>query len=188
MIYAQLFWEFLKTGLFSIGGGLATLPFLKSMAERYPWFSPADLLNMVAVSESTPGSIGVNMSTYTGFHSAGLLGAVLATFALILPSFFIIIMISKMLQRFRDSHLVESIFYGLRPASAGLILGAISEVLLMTLLHIDLWNGFSSILQVLNLPALLLFAVFVVLIAHFPKVHPIVFIAIGAVCGICYPF
>ena len=97
MIYLQLFWEFFKTGLFAVGGGLATLPFLQQIAARYPWFTPDDLLNMIAVSESTPGPIGVNTATYAGFHAAGLPGALTATFALVLPSVVIIMLVSRAL-------------------------------------------------------------------------------------------
>ena len=75
MIFLQLFWEFLKTGLFAVGGGLATLPFLKAITHKYPWFTANDLMDMIAVSESTPGPMGVNSATYAGFHAAGLPGA-----------------------------------------------------------------------------------------------------------------
>lgn len=188
MIFLQLFWEFFKTGLFAVGGGLATLPFLKQIALKYPWFTPADLMNMIAVSESTPGPIGVNSATYAGFHAAGLPGALMATFALVLPSVIIIILISRALTRFRDSKLVQSVFYGLRPASAGLILGAMASVFAASLLHPELWTGLSSLDAVLNVPAILAFIGFMVAIRLLPKVHPIVFIALGAVIGIVLQF
>ena len=86
MIYLHLFWEFFKTGLFSIGGGLATLPFLRQMGQRYHWFTETELANMLAVSESTPGPIGVNMATYVGFTAGGIPGAVIATLGLVAPS------------------------------------------------------------------------------------------------------
>ena len=92
MIFLQLFWEFLKTGLFAVGGGLATLPFLKAITHKYPWFTANDLMDMIAVSESTPGPMGVNSATYAGFHAAGLPGALTATFSLVLPSVIIIIL------------------------------------------------------------------------------------------------
>ena len=76
MILVRLFFEFFKTGLFSIGGGLATIPFLQAMGETTGWFSAADLANMIAISESTPGAMGVNMATYVGFHIGGPVGAV----------------------------------------------------------------------------------------------------------------
>ena len=106
MIYLQLFWEFFKTGLFSIGGGLATLPFLQEIAQNYPWFTPNDLLDMIAVSESTPGPLGVNVSTYAGFHAAGIPGALVATCSLVLPSVINIILVYRALAKFRNSKLV----------------------------------------------------------------------------------
>ena len=119
MIYLQLFWEFFKTGLFAIGGGLATLPFLRDISLKYPWFTPEDLLNMIAVSESTPGPLGVNSATYAGFHAAGVPGALVATCSLVLPSVIIIILVSRALTRFRDSKLVQDGFYGLPPPPPG---------------------------------------------------------------------
>ncbi|WP_087065719.1 chromate transporter [Intestinibacillus massiliensis] len=188
MIFLTLFYEFFKAGLFSVGGGLATLPFLKAIAERYPWFTPADLMDMVAVSESTPGPIGVNTATYAGFHAAGLPGALMATFALVLPSVIIIILISRALQKFRDSRLVQNAFYGLRPASAGLIFGAMSTVFVASLFHMEAYSGLARLGDVLNIPAIVFFLIFMVAIRVFPKLHPIVFIAAGAVFGIAFQF
>ena len=159
MIFLQLFWEFLKTGLFAVGGGLATLPFLKAITHKYPWFTANDLMDMIAVSESTPGPMGVNSATYAGFHAAGLPGALTATFSLVLPSVIIIILVSRALDRFRSSSLVQNGFYGLRPASAGLIFGAMFTVFAGSLLHLDLWSGPESLLSVLNYRAILLFLV-----------------------------
>ncbi|MGI6181415.1 MAG: chromate transporter [Agathobaculum sp.] len=188
MIFLQLFWEFFKTGLFSIGGGLATLPFLKAISLKYPWFTPNDLLDMIAVSESTPGPIGVNTATYAGFRAAGIAGALTATASLVLPSVMIIILVSRALNKFRDSPFVQNAFYGLRPASAGLIFGAMAEVFAASLLHIDLWTGLNSLFAVLNLPAILLFLLITVGIRKLPQVHPILFILFGAVCGVVFRF
>ena len=94
MLYLRLMYEFFKTGLFAIGGGLATLPFLYEMSEATGWFTRGDIMNLIAVSESTPGAIGINMSTYVGFITAGLPGAILATLALAAPSVVVIILIS----------------------------------------------------------------------------------------------
>lgn len=188
MIYIQLFVEFFKAGLFAIGGGLATLPFLKEIALRYPWFTPEDLMDMIAVSESTPGPLGVNSATYAGFHAAGLPGSLMATFALVLPSVVIIIAISRALTRFQDSTLVKDAFYGLRPASAGLILGAMTSVFGASLLHTQLWAGLSSLRAVLNLPAIFCFLALFVAIKLLRRVHPIVFIAAGAALGLLFSF
>ena len=179
MIYLQLFWEFFKTGLFAIGGGLATLPFLRDISLKYPWFTPA-------VSESTPGPLGVNSATYAGFHAAGVPGALVATCSLVLPSVIIIILVSRALTRFRDSKLVQDGFYGLRPASAGLIFGAILEVFAASLFHTELWDGLTSLPAVLNLPAICLFLILSLAIRKLPRVHPILFIGIGAACGIVF--
>ena len=93
MIYLQLFWEFFKTGLFAIGGGMATVPFLFDISARTGWFTASELANMIAVSESTPGPIGINMATYVGFETAGILGSVIATLGLVIPSIIIIVII-----------------------------------------------------------------------------------------------
>ena len=124
MLYLQLFWEFFKTGLFAIGGGMATLPFLYDMADKTGWFTRAQLADMIAVSESTPGPIGVNMATYVGFLTGGVPGAVTATIGLIAPSVIVILIVAAFLQAFRDSKYVAGAFYGLRPASTALITAA----------------------------------------------------------------
>ena len=124
MIYLRLFYEFAKTGLFAVGGGMATIPFLYAISEKTGWFTAADIGNMIAISESTPGAMGVNMSTYVGCSVKGVLGAVIATLGLVLPSIIVILIISRMLEKFKDSKLVQKIFYGLRPASTGLIIAA----------------------------------------------------------------
>ena len=102
MIYLQLFYEFFKTGLFAIGGGLATLPFLSDMAERTEWFTQAQLADMLAVSESTPGPVGVNMATYVGFETAGIPGAIIATLGLVAPSIIVILIIASFLKAGND--------------------------------------------------------------------------------------
>lgn len=186
MIFLQLFWEFFKTGLFAVGGGLATIPFLKQISLKYPWFTPQDLMDMIAISESTPGPIGVNTATYAGFHAAGLPGALMATFALVLPSVVIIIFISRALERFRDSKLVQRAFYGLRPASAGLILGAMFEVFLVSLFHPAAYHGLATLGDFLNLPAIVLFLAVLAAIRKFSSVHPIFFILAGGICGVVF--
>lgn len=188
MIFLQLFWEFFKTVLFAVGGGLATLPFLKAISLKYPWFTPNDLLDMIAVSESTPGPIGVNTATYAGFHAAGLPGAVTATCSLVLPSIIIIMLISRALAKFRNSPLVKDAFYGLRPASAGLIFGAMAEVFAASLLYPELWNGLGSLTAVLNMPAIVFFLLLSIAVRRLPKLHPILFILAGAVCGVIFQF
>ena len=124
MIYLKLFFEFFKVGLFAVGGGLSTFPFLEDLANKTGWFTMSDLLNMIAVSESTPGPIGVNMSTYAGVVTSGILGGLISTLGLITPSVIIILIVAKFLDKFRNNFYVESAFYGLRPAVLGLISAA----------------------------------------------------------------
>ena len=121
MIYLILAYEFFKIGLFSIGGGMATLPFLMDLTNKYDWFTVSELTNMVAISESTPGPVGINMATYAGYNAAGVLGAVVATLALTAPAWIIIIVIAKFLENFSENTNVKAAFYGIRPAVAALI-------------------------------------------------------------------
>lgn len=186
MIYWKLFIEFFKTGLFAVGGGLATLPFLQDMATRTHWFSTAQLADMVAVSESTPGPIGVNMATYVGFTVGGIPGAVVATIGLIMPSLLIILIIAVFLQTFRDSRYVNAAFYGLRPASTAMVASAGIGVALLTF-----WNTAGTGLAVVNWKALALAAVILVLtrwVKVTKKWHPIIFILLSAVVGVSFQF
>ena len=183
MIYLQLFWEFFKTGLFAVGGGMATLPFLYDISDRMGWFTHAQLADMVAVSESTPGPIGINMATYVGFLTGGVGGAAVATLGLITPSIIVILIVSAFLEKFRSSKYVNGAFYGLRPASTAMILAALVLVVKATFLP----NGFA-------LPDLRLVALAVALLVltnnvkATKKLHPIVFIACSAVIGIVFSF
>ena len=179
MIYLYLFLEFFKTGLFSIGGGLATVPFLSEIGPRYGWFSVENLADMIAVGESTPGPIGINVATYAGYNAAGILGAIIATLSLVLPSVIVMCIIVKFLDKFKTSFAVESAFYGLRSATVGLISAAIFGILLMSL-----FNGVTPGIKTLDIAATALFAVCIVITALFKRLHPIVIIALGAVAGI----
>lgn len=185
MTYLLLFIEFFKTGLFAIGGGLATLPFLFDIADRYPWFDRPMLMNMIAVAESTPGPIGVNVATYAGFTSAGLLGGLIATFALVLPSYIVIVIIAQFLAKFSSNPVVKSVFYGIRPAATGMIAAAGFAVLRTTLLYTDRFAGLDSLLSVLNIPAIILFTILYYLYIRFNK-HPIFYIAGAAAIGIIF--
>ncbi len=177
MIYLLLFWEFFKTGLLSVGGGLSTLPFLYDMAERYDWFTREELANMLAVSESTPGPIGVNMATYAGIQAAGLPGGLLATFALVLPSVIIIMLIAKALNRFRQSPVVNGVMGVLRPVSVGLIAAAALSVLQVAFLQTG--SGFS-----IKWAALALGGVLLAINLKWKKLHPIVLVVLGAAAGL----
>lgn len=186
MIYLQLFYEFFKTGLFAVGGGLATLPFLEDISQRTGWYTRAQLADMLAISESTPGPIGVNMATYVGFETAGILGSLVATFGLVLPSLIIILLIVKVLEKFRTNPFVEAAFYGLRPASVAMVASAGLGVAAMALLDLG-----AAGLSVLRWKELALAAVILVLTRFVPKVknfHPIVFIILSAAVGIVFAF
>ena len=186
MIFLQLFYEFFKTGLFAVGGGLATLPFLEDISQRTGWFTSAQLADMLAISESTPGPIGVNMATYVGFETAGILGSLCATVGLVMPSVILIILVSKVLEKFRSNTYVEAAFYGLRPASVAMVASAGIGVAMTTLLNLTA-SGFA----VLRWRELVLAAVILVLTNFVPKVkkfHPIVFIALAAAVGIIFEF
>ncbi|MBQ9331520.1 MAG: chromate transporter [Oscillospiraceae bacterium] len=191
MILLRLFWEFFKTGLFAVGGGMATLPFLYDMSARTGWFTQARLADMIAVSESTPGPIGVNMATYVGFETAGIPGAVVATLGLICPSIIIILLIARVLKQFRESKTVDAVFYGLRPCSIALIAAAGLLVARVTFLNQDaLAAGFNPA-ELLRWKELLLAAVLLVLtrfVKPLKKLHPVVFIALSAAVGILFAF
>ena len=195
-VYLRLFWEFFQTGLFAVGGGMATLPFLKNIGQATGWYTYTDLMNMLAVSESTPGPIGINMATYVGFTVKGIPGVIVATIGEITPSVIVILIVAAMLKKFRDSKLVNHAFYGLRPASTALIGAACVSVVLEVLTHVTITASAGSIVNhfsleaasgLLNWPGLLLAAVLLVLtnwVKPTKNLHPIVFIVLSAVVGI----
>ena len=175
MIYLQLFWEFFKTGLFALGGGMATVPFLFDISAKTGWFTASELANMIAISESTPGPIGVNMATYVGFRTAGVFGGIVATIGLATPSFIIILIVATLLTRFRNNPIVDTVFKYLRPAVIGLIMFALWQLVPLTFLGADR--------NILILPVIA-FAVLLFCLLKFKKIHPIVWIGVGAVFGI----
>ena len=191
MMYLLLFWEFFKAGLFAVGGGMATIPFLYDISDKTGWFTHTDLANMIAVGESTPGPIGVNMATYVGFITGmqdggvvtAVLGAVVATLGLITPSVIIILLVAAILQSFRKNPYVERAFYGLRPASTGLIAAAGISVILSNLVDLQ---GFG-----LNWKGVVLAVALWLLtnkVEKTKKMHPIVFIGLSALVGIVFRF
>lgn len=196
MLYLRLFYEFFKTGLFAIGGGMATIPFLYDMSDATGWFTYNDLANMIAVSESTPGPIGVNMATYVGYVTGqdlwgipgAILGAVVATIGLVTPSIIVILIIAAFLKNFRNNRYVDSAFYGLRPASTGLIAAAGISVAVSNLLFTDtLAQGVS--LALINWKGWILAVILWVLTNKVKKtkgLHPIIFILASAVVGVVF--
>lgn len=188
MIFLRLFWEFFKTGLFSIGGGLATLPFLYDMGARTGWFTSQQVADMLAVSESTPGPIGINMAVYTGYTTAGPLGSLCAIVGIVTPSIIVILLIAAALKAFRDNRYVEGAFYGIRPASTGLIAAAGLTVAVGALLRLDAWEGWDRFWTVVDWKALALAAAVIVLGRRFPKLHPAISILACAVIGAVFRF
>lgn len=180
--------SFSAPGLFSVGGGLATIPFLQDIGQRTGWFTSHELANMIAISESTPGPMGVNMATYVGFTSAGIPGSVIAVLGLITPSIVVIMVVATVLRRFRDSKYVDAIFYGLRPASTGLIAAAGWSVIAISLLDLAGWRADGQLLTLLNWRCILLAAVVLLLTRLKPtkKLHPVVWILLSAAAGIVF--
>lgn len=182
----RLMWEFFKTGLFAIGGGMATFPFLQKMSENYGWFSQEELLNMIAVSESTPGAIGINVASFAGYKAYGILGAVLASISLITPAIIIILIISRTLERFKKSLMVKNMFETIRPATAGLILGAMLNVMIISLFNVKLYEETGNFMDLFQLLQVLIFVGFLFILRKYKKIHPLVIIAVGAVLGIIF--
>jgi chromate transporter len=185
MILLRLFWEFFKTGLFAVGGGLATLPFLYDMSARTGWFTTEEIADLLAVSESTPGAIGINMSTYAGVHTFGVIGGIIATLGLICPSIIVIIIISNVLKKFQDSKLVQKIFYGLRPASLGLIGAAGLGVAKIALLKTDVFQESGVLAQLFDWKCIIL-AVCIFFVYRKLKHSPIFYILAAAAVGIIF--
>lgn len=191
MTMLTLCWEFFKAGLFAVGGGLATIPFLYEMSNVYHWFTHEDILNMLAISESTPGAIGINMSTYCGFNTSGVAGGILATLSLALPSIIIILIVARLLKRFGDNRFVKGGFYILRPASTALIAAAAFNVCLAVFFGVEKitferFTHIGGVFTQINWLSVVIFAVLMVLmnIKKLKKVHPIFFIAACAALGI----
>ena len=190
-LYLRLFWEFFKTGLFAVGGGMATLPFMYDISDKTGWFTHSMLADLVEVSESTPGPIGVNMATYVGFVTGGVPGAVIATVGLVTPSVIVILLIARVLKAFRENQYVDAGFYGLRPCSIGLIAAAGVLVVKLALFNTELYASTGAIADLFNVKALILAAVLLAATRCIKKLkglHPIVFILASAVIGIVFSF
>ncbi len=184
-----LFWEFLKIGLFSVGGGMATVPFLYDLSDKTAWFTHAQIMDMLAVSESTPGPIGINMATYVGYVVGGIPGSMLATLGVITPGIVLVLVIAMFLEKFRGNRTVEGAFYGLRPASTALIAAAGVTVVDAALLNTALFRETGAVLDLFNWPAIILAVVLWLLtnvVKPTKKLHPVVFIAASAVVGIVF--
>lgn len=183
MIYLQLFYEFFKIGLFAVGGGMATLPFLQALSGKTGWYPTSLITDMIAISESTPGPIGINMATYVGFNVAGFCGGLVATLGTILPAVIIVSIVSRYLERFSNSPLINHAFYGLRPTVTGLIAAAGFDVMKVSLFNFDaLITNLTDFVSPLRL---LLFVAAFIAIRKFKK-HPVLCIAISAAFGLVF--
>lgn len=195
MIFIELFFRFFSVGLFSVGGGLATLPFLTDMGEVTGWFTQTDISNMIAISESTPGPIGINMATYVGFQTGndfgmlgGILGALVAPLGLTAPALIVVLAISKVLLKFRSSKYVEWVFYGLRAASLGLIASACLGVAKIAFFSADAFAQGADFFAAVDYKSIILSVLVFFGVTKFKKIHPIVFILIAAAVGVVFKF
>jgi len=182
MLLLNLFWEFFKIGLFAVGGGPATLPYLIDLAEKKPWYTIEQLTNMIAISESTPGPLGLNMSTYAGYHTAGILGGLVSSIGLVVPSLVIIILVAKFLDNFSKNRYVQAAFKGIRPAVTALIAAAVTnlcQVSLFTQVDGKYIPAIGSIIV-----GIVMFGI--LQIKKCKKIHPVFWFFIGAVIGIVF--
>ncbi len=182
MTYLLLFYEFFKIGLFAVGGGLVTIPFLYDLAAKYTWFTNSDVVDMIAVSESTPGAIGLNMATYVGYTTAGVPGSITATIAIIIPGIIIVLFVSKVLTQFSGNKYVVSAFYGIRPTVTALICVACFEVLKVSVFNWETFSQSYDWVALINYKGLALFALVLFLVFKFKK-HPVYYIAGCALVG-----
>lgn len=181
MIYVQLFIEFFKIGLFAIGGGMATLPFLMDLTNSYDWYTMKELTNMVAISQSTPGPVGINMASYAGYNAAGVAGSIIATLGIVTPALFIIVIIAKFLANFSEDKRVQAAFYGIRPAVAALIGYAVWELIKISFTT----TSSDNVVNIDYLSVVLCLVLFVIMQQKkCKKLHPLVWILIGTVLGI----
>lgn len=187
MIYIKLFLVFFKIGLFSIGGGLATIPFLQEIVHKYGWITSQDLLDMIAISESTPGPIGINTATFVGNSTAGIFGGIVATLGIVTPSVIIIMIIAHYFGKVNEKPIVQAGFYGLRSAVIGLIGAAGFEVAKVSLFNIDKFLETRVLASLFNVKAIVLFGVILFLMNRYKK-HPIIYLIGAAIVGIIFKY
>ena len=190
MILLKLFYEFMKIGLFTVGGGMACVPFLLALSEKTGWYTEAQLLDMIAISESTPGPIGINMATYTGYTVEGIVGAVIATLGIVIPTVILVLCIAKFLESFKDNKYVLGAMYGLRPASTALSAAAGVSVAVLSLVNTDAFMA-REWASVVEPKSIVLAAILLILTNKVKKtknLHPVFYIAASAVVGIVFHF
>jgi len=177
-----LYLEFLKIGFFSIGGGLATLPFLYDMAARYDWLTPENIGNFLAIAQCTPGALGVNTCAQTGYLAAGIPGTIIAPLGLISPAIIVIVLVARVLAAFKENSAVQAASAGMRPAAAGLISAAGFGVIILSLYSMNTLNG-GTWYEAFRWKEIIMFGVFFFLVWKFKK-HPLFYIAAASVAGI----
>lgn len=180
----QVFLEFFKIGLFAVGGGPATLPFLMELTRKYDWLSMKELTDMIAVSESTPGPLGVNMATYVGFNSLGTFGGIISTLGLVIPSIIVITIIATFFNKMNQNPKVQAVFSGIRPAVTGIIAAAVIGICKVSLFsyessaYIPQWKSIVLCVVILAL----------LQVKKLKKIHPFMWFVVGAIAGIVFVF
>lgn len=181
----HLLLTFSYIGLFSIGGGLVALPFIRQEVIRNGWVTLEQFFQMVAVSESTPGPIGINMATYVGFSQYGVIGGIATTIGNVLPSLIIIMIIAKFFKKFSDYPVVKAAFYGIRAAVVGLVATAVYDVFTVSILHVSDYMVTNQISSLIDIKATIIFLGIFYLYQKFNK-HPIFYIGLGAILGVIF--
>lgn len=183
MIFLDLFLTFFKIGLFTFGGGYAMLPLIMQEVEGHGWMAQQELINFVAVAESTPGPFAINIATYVGSEMGGLLGSFCATLGVVLPSFIVILIVAKIYEKFKQSRYVKGAMNGLRPAAVGLIGSAVLTTALEVFFPVGFGNILETVMSVEFISGVIIFALSLFLILK-KKIHPIIVILISAALGI----
>ena len=187
MILLQLFFHFLKIGLFSVGGGLATIPFLYELSAKTGWFSAQQLADMLAVAQSLPGPVGVNLAAYIGYLVGGIAGCAVSIFSLVIFSIIIIIIIAKLLKNFENNRSIKNAFTGLRPASVGLLLAAAVVLIRSTLMiSTSAFAVSSGFFNLFKWKECILAVIGFLIVRRFKKIPPVIFLAMGAIIGIVF--
>lgn len=184
MKYLDLFFSFFKIGLFAVGGGPATIPYLMDLTGQRDWFTMRELTNMIAVSESTPGPVGLNMATYAGFSAVGIWGGLVASLGLVTPSVVIIILIARFLKDFSENPYVKAAFWGVRPAVTALIAVAVYNLCKVSLFT-ETAEGTVPAVKTIVL-AVIMFGC--MQIKSLKKLHPALWLLTAAVIGIVFCF
>jgi len=180
MTLILLFYEFFKIGLFAVGGGYATIPFLFHLTDIYNWFTVSELTNMIAVSNITPGPVGINMATYAGYTTKGIIGAVVSSTAIVSAPFILTLITIYFINKFRETKIIKAVFEGLRPTSCALLSFVMIELILQNIFNTKEFTNFQFSLKAFILTCIL-FAIY-----PFVKKRPSLIIIIGAILGILF--